>query len=368
MKHVSNKAMLAVLLALCMTVTLLSGCNNAPAGQTETSPSSAPAQQQENTPASSSQTRVVVDSYGREVELPAEINSVVLTSSYPVYMSFMCAIGEQEKVINGIPASFDPETYKFDAVFAPQIVGAPTVMDSASGDVSVEEVLALNPDVCLTSTEEMVKTLEDKGITVIGIKLSDYDSFRDIFRIVGEVFNKQDVAQQYLAYLDETLQLVQDRIGAIPETERTRVLYFDKQRMLRPNTVSEWWIPAAGGISVTADQADLKQVEMDMEAIWKANPDVIIEMLAGNVGEIYADPLWGDIKAVQDQRVFNTPVGCHLMGNWTSEQPILILWAAKNFYPEQFADIDLVQRFGDFYSTYYHVDLSEEQIKDIIDG
>lgn len=362
MKHKFFKMATAICL-LCLVFAFLAGCTS-----TEADPATT------NTPADDTQetqdtaTHIVVDSYGREVELPNEIESVVLTSSYPVYLSFVSVMGEQAKVVNGLPESFSRDTYKFDMIFAPQIADAPTVMDSASGDVSVEAVLALKPDVCLTSSEEMAQTLADKGLAAVGIELSDYDSFRDIYRIMGEIFNKQDVAEEYLAYLDETLQLVQERIGDIPEEERTRVLYFDKARMLRPNTVSEWWIPAAGGVSVTADQADLSQVNMDMEAVWKANPDVIIEMLAENVGEIYADPLWADVKAVQDERVYNTPVGCHLMGNWTSEQPLLILWAAQKFYPDKFADVDLVERFADFYSTFYHVDLTDEQIQDIIDG
>lgn len=350
----TTKKKLTVVLVLCMCLLLsLAGCGETPKTTSQDAPAT---------------TRTVVDSFGREVKLPAEIKSVALTSSFPVYLSFVSAFGEQSKVCNGLPAGFAPETYKFDFVFAPQVKEAPTVMSNASGDVNAEQLMALKPDVCFVNSEDMAKVLADKGLTVVGIKLTDFNSFRDIYRIMGEVFDKKDVAAQYLNYLDDTLKLVQDRVAAIPQDKRTRVLYFDKARMLRPNTVSEWWIPAAGGVSCTADQATLSQVGMDMEAVWKANPDVIIEMLAANVPAIYADPLWADVKAVKNKQVFNTPVGCHLMGNWTSEQPLLILWAAQKFYPDGFADINLVERFGDFYRTFYHVDLTEEQIKDIIDG
>jgi iron complex transport system substrate-binding protein len=56
------------------------------------------------------------------------------------------------------------------------------------------------------------------------------------------------------------------------------------------------------------------------------------------------------------------------MGNWTSEQPMLILWAAQKFYPDRFKDIDMVKELGDFYKKFYNSSLSTEQLKEILSG
>ncbi len=343
-----QKSFIALSLCLCLITVMFTGCS---------SPQTAE-------PA----TRTVVDAYGREVTVPATIERIALTTSFPVYLSFVCAFGEQDKVVTGLPSSFNRDTYQFDFLFAPQVANAPTILDSSSGDVNVEELLALEPDVVIVHTKELAETLSAKGLNVIGIQITDFQAFREIIRVFGDLFEKQDIAAQYLTYLDDTLQLVEDRTADIPEAEKKRVLYFDKARMMRPTTNSEWWIPAAGGISCTAANATQTKFQMDIEAVYNADPDIIIEMLAANVPEIYADPLWADLDAVINKQVFNTPVGCHLMGQWTSEQPLLILWLAKTFYPEQFADIDLTERFIDFYSTFYHVDVTAEQVAEIIAG
>ena len=81
MKHKFFKMATAICL-LCLVFAFLAGCTS-----TEADPATT------NTPADDTQetqdtaTHIVVDSYGREVELPNEIESVVLTSSYPVYLS-----------------------------------------------------------------------------------------------------------------------------------------------------------------------------------------------------------------------------------------------------------------------------------------
>lgn len=46
----------------------------------------------------------------------------------------------------------------------------------------------------------------------------------------------------------------------------------------------------------------------------------------------------------------------------------MVLWAASVFYPEKFADVDIISYFHDFFQQWYGMDLSEEEINDIIDG
>ena len=208
--------------------------------------------------------------------------------------------------------------------------------------------------------------MENAGLHVVGIKYTNIDDFRNIMRVMGDLFNKQQAANEYLAYLDSVQNFVKARTGNIPDDQKVRVLYFDKNRMVRPTTTAEWWIPAAGGISVTQGQPP--NAELDYEALLKADPDVIIEQLNGSVDNDYKDPNMQNLKAVKNHEIYPSPAGAHVWGNWTAEQPMMILWSAQKFYPDLFKDVDMVKELGDFYKRFFDCTLTAEQLNDIFSG
>lgn len=305
MKKPAFRSIVSVLILACMLISLLGGCASTtdPSGTA----SSSGAEQSSAPEASPSDTHTVIDSYGRAVEVPNEIDAIILPSSYPVYLSYVTVYGMQDKVVNGMPESFSRDVWYFAVQVAPQIDEAPVVTDGED-NMNAEAAMALTPDVIICTDQDEAESLAEKGLCAVAIKLTDYDAFRDIFRILGEVFQMEDRTAEYLDYLDSMLSFVSDTIGEIDDADRARVLYFNAASMWRPNTVCEWWIPAAGGISSTAEQAEVSRVEMDMEAVYNANPDVIIEMVKSNL-DIYNGVDWQTVQAVQDGRIYTTPVG-----------------------------------------------------------
>lgn len=195
-------------------------------------------------------THVVVDAFGREVKVPNKIERVIPCDSYPVGLSYILAVGEGDKVVCGLPTNFSPKRWKYTMVFAPQTEGMPAVMASGGGDPYIEQMIRLEPDVVFCSSEKQADNLTDKNFTVVCLRHRTYEDSREAIRIMGDVFGKQEEAKRYLEYFDKTLSRVRERTDIIPKEKKKRVLYFDKSRMVRPNLVCEWWIPAAGGISV----------------------------------------------------------------------------------------------------------------------
>ena len=52
----------------------------------------------------------------------------------------------------------------------------------------------------------------------------------------------------------------------------------------------------------------------------------------------------------------------------TIEQPLTVLWAAKAFHPNVFADMDLHMEVRSFYQAFFGVVLSGAQVQEILDG
>lgn len=305
-------------------------------------------------------TKVIVDAFDRHVTLPVNINTVAPVGGFPLDMSFILAAGEGNKVACGLPSSFGG--YHDELLFAPQLATDPVVQDNQQ-QPEMEQLLKLKPDLVITDNKSAIKPMEDAGLTVVGI---NYQDFKGTMNIMGEVFNKQQEIKDLLAYLDSVETLVKQRTADIPDNQRVSVLYFDKNSMVRPTTTAEWWIPAAGAISVTKDKP--ANVQLDYEALLKANPDVIIEMLNGSVDKDYQDPNMKNLNAVKNHKVYASPACIHVWGNWTSEQPMMILWTAKTCYPDRFKDIDMIKELGDFYKKFYNCTLTAGQLQQVFNG
>jgi iron complex transport system substrate-binding protein len=117
------KKHLAIICLLLMIMTLISSGCGTPSNQPSASGNNAAV-------GSKSAKREVVDGYGRRVMVPADIKSVAPVGSYPVILSFILAVGEGDKVTCGLPGSFSKTTYKYDLVFAPQLVTKPVVQNT----------------------------------------------------------------------------------------------------------------------------------------------------------------------------------------------------------------------------------------------
>jgi iron complex transport system substrate-binding protein len=73
------------------------------------------------------------------------------------------------------------------------------------------------------------------------------------------------------------------------------------------------------------------------------------------------------MKAVQTKRVYTVPVGVHTWHR-TVEQPLMLLWAAKTFFPEQFGALGLKAETKQFFREFFDYQLTDEQTSEILSG
>ena len=68
---------------------------------------------------------------------------------------------------------------------------------------------------------------------------------------------------------------------------------------------------------------------------------------------IARDERFQKLKAVANKHVYLIPVGVHVWAHRTIEQPLTVLWAAKTFHPNVFADMDLHMEVRSFYQAFF---------------
>jgi len=316
--------------------------------------------------------RTIIDMAGREVTLPTEINSLATIGPGPVLNSLIFAVGEGDKIVNGLPDFARSERWKYQHKFAPNITKQP-VIQTSDFQPNVEELLKLKPDVVFTmeargNCEQIAEVLTNAGMPTVCLVWTEPAEVKKAINLIGEVLNQETLAQEYGKYFDDTIVRVSKVVDTIPEDKRPRVLHCNIQSMTAPHTITEWWVSQAGGTSVTKEVRVAENIEFSVEQLLKWDPQIIVVSSPDQVDLLCNDNRFKEVSAVKNRQVFPTPMGAHVWGNRTSEQPLMLLWAAQTFNPEAFKDLDLEAELISFYQHFYNYSMTREEAREILDG
>lgn len=310
--------------------------------------------------------RTIVDMAGREVTIPAEINRIGTLGSVGVLNAFVELMGEGSKIYNAMPGRFATgANWKMQYEFAPQIASGP--LFESGNEILIENILEAETDVCFTMTKDTATYLEEHGVACVYLEWKDTEDVKKAVELMGEVLNRQDMAEKYIAYFDETVAYAQSLTASLKEEDKVTVLYGDPISFSQPHVIAEWWITTAGGISVTNDGRTSNSLTYTMEDLLQWNPDVIIVTSSKLIDEIKANANYAEITAVKNNAFHVIPSVAHVWGNRTVEQPLTVLWTLHQLYPELLSREELSTRIHDFYSEFFLYDMSQEQIDSIID-
>ena len=310
--------------------------------------------------------RLVTDMAGRTVKVPDRISHVATIGPVPVLNSFVFAMGEAATIANNLPPNLGGPRWRFQYVFAPQIAKQPVIQ---TGDgPSIEGVAQLAPDVVLTMDRPTIDLVERARTPAIYLAWREPDDVKTAMRLLGALYDKPDVAETYCRYFDESLAKVSARTDALSAADRPRVLYANLKLLTQPHRIAEWWIAKAGGKSVTDDGRTSEAFNFSIEQVLLWDPEVIIVSGADEIADAYADARLAGVSAIKKRRVYAVPMGAHVWGNRTAEQPLTVLWAAKIFHPEVFKDVSLTEEVRSFYAKFFKAGLSDNDIDVILEG
>jgi len=318
---------------------------------------------------SDGQMRRVVDMAKRSVVLPKEVRRIATVGSVPVLNGYLFALGAGEHIINGLPARFSSSgRWKLHNAIAPHLAVRPVLQGQVNSEISIENLVRHAPDVVLTMDLQQVRVLEKARVPVLYLEWGSLSDIHANMRLLGCALGRMEQSEAYLRYFDDTMQRMGRILDRIPKDARPTVLYFNPQSMNTPLLIANWWIAQAGGYSATADMSRTGNAHYSHERVLLWNPDVFIVSSPQQREAVYQDERFSKIKAVRNKRVFVTPMGAHTWGQRTVEQPLTLLWAAKNFHPEYFSHIDMEEEIRSFYRRFFNYGPSDEEIRTMLDG
>ncbi len=361
MKRKLNLVTLFITIILVSLV--LTGCSSNSTTQTTSSPTTTT---QPNTPTPT--TITVTDMAGRTVVVPTNIKKIATFGSIGVLNTFVETMGYGDKIYNQMSPSFTKtDQWKYQYVFAPQIAKGP-VFQNANGDIQIEAVLQAAPDLCLCMDKTTVTTLESKGLCVVYLEWKQTDDVNKCITLLGQVLGKPDIAKDYLDYFNKMVDKATKLSAKIADKDKKKVLYGQITTFTQPHRIAEWWIPMAGGISCTADghPESGESYVYTLEDLLKWNPDVMLAMNVVVAADIQKDTRLNQVSAIMNNKIYCIPTVAHVWGNRTTEQPLTVMWLMNKLYPDIMTNSMLAEEIYYFYHHFFHNDLTDTQIAEII--
>ena len=369
-----HRQLLALLICLVMSVSLLTGYSETKAATEEPTQSAEQDATQET-----AETREITDMAGRKVTVPAAENIESVFSAGPVAAIFLYMVAPDKLLgwnyeLNDVEKSIILDKYQ-------------DLPNFGMGDaVNYEAVIAANPTIAINSgkiNDAMVSDCdalsESLGIPVVAVD-NELNNSAEAFRFMGELLGVEDHAEELAQYAEQVFTDI-NALSDIPEEKKVSVYFGNGEDSLETaprGSQHAQILDAINAVNVAdLELGDGSRVQISAEQLLAWDPDVIVvngEPKADKSGnsaaeDILSNPDYASLKAVQDQKVYGTP---NAPFSWVDRPPgpnrlIGMRWFSALIYPE-YIKCDINEEIHKFFDLFYHVDLSDEQLENVLKG
>lgn len=369
-----HRQLLALFICLVMSISLLTGYSETKAATEEPTQSTEQDATQET-----AETREITDMAGRKVTVPTAENIKSVFSTGPVAAIFLYMVAPDKLLgwnyeLNDVEKSIILDKYQ-------------DLPNFGMGDaVNYEAVIAANPTIAINSgkiNDAMVSDCdalsESLGIPVVAVD-NELNNSAEAFRFMGELLGVEDHAEELAQYAEQVFTDI-NALSDIPEEKKVSVYFGNGEDSLETaprGSQHAQILDVINAVNVAdLELGDGSRVQISAEQLLAWDPDVIVvngEPKADKSGssaaeDILSNPDYASLKAVQDQKVYGTP---NAPFSWVDRPAgpnrlIGMRWFSALIYPE-YIKCDINEEIHKFFDLFYHVDLSDEQLENVLKG
>ena len=316
--------------------------------------------------------KVITDSAGRTVEVPDKITRLYASGPPAAVLVYTLA----PDTLIGWPRAFRRDELPY---IPKEFRNLPEVgrLTGRGGTANLEVVIREKPDLIIDfgSLRETYISLANRVQAQTGIPnvLIDgrFEATPAALRLLGKVLGREEVAETQAQYAERLFAELDKLNNAIPQDKRPRVYLARQPDGLESGAVgsinTEILERAGGKNIVGAVPGRRGLVQMTMEKILLANPEVIVTWDKNFYDAVWKHPVWKKVDAVKTKRVYLSPSQPF---GWIDRPPsvnrlIGLKWMAHVLHPGLFP-MDMAEEARRFYELFYHVTLSEQQVKDLL--
>lgn len=346
--------LLPFLLAVCLVLVLVGcgGTNNSTGNGTE-NPS--------DDTLSAEGTRTITDSAGRAVTIPETVERIVCVNVGA--LRYTCYMQAQDLVVGVEDYEQEPTMSRlYNYVNFDLFADLPVI--GSNGEHYPEAIIAADPDVIILAGNDGqdADDLQNKtGIPVVVVPGSDTtldDNAYETIRLMGEVYGKEDRAEELTNYLNSVKDDLEQRTAGIPEEDKPTVYVGGvsyKGAHGFEGTEANYGpfvLIHANNLADTTGQSSAFDIDLEQVLAW--DPDVIFLDFNGMslINEDYEKnpDFYQGFTAVQEGRVYSQ-ISFRSSASNLETALADAYYAATILYPEQFADVDPVEKAGEIFTA-----------------
>ncbi|ACV24232.1 iron ABC transporter substrate-binding protein [Methanocaldococcus fervens] len=307
----------------------------------------------------------VVDLYGREVEVPKEVNRIVCCG--PGCLRLITYLNATDKVVGVEDAEkkWTPWTRPY-RIAHPELAELPSIgQGGPSPKPNAEAIIQVNPDVIFVTymSKENVEALQQKiGIPVVVLSYGQLATFNneDLFKsleLAGKILGKEERAKEVIKFIKDCQNDLNERTKDIPDDKKPKVyvggIGFKGTHGIESTQCNYPPFVAVNAKNVVDELNKSSHVFITKEQLLKWNPDVIF-IDEGGLNLVIEDykknpEFYNSLKAFKNGNVYallpynfyTTNIGTALADAY---------YIGKVLYPEQFKDINPEEKADEIYT------------------
>lgn len=313
--------------------------------------------------------RTVTDMMGREIELPEEINTIFCIepmSAITLYTVAPQKLAGWSYKFNDYEAQFILEEYRDLPVYG------------RGGSINYEAVLAAEPDIALLTGTlgdglvDQAETFAEKlGVPVVILdnKLTEAPA---VYTLLGEVTGKTEHAKALSDYAANVL-------GSVTEPDEKVTIYYANgvaslDTSAKGTAASQLFdmVYAENVCELSSESGDRITVTKEHVIDWNAEYIFVngepSQGITGSTAakEILDDPQYENVQAVKDGNVISVPKAPFAWVDRPRSINLLIgiPWLGSVLYPDNYTFTN--DDIKEFYSLFYHLELTDEQVNELL--
>ncbi len=294
------KKLMGLIVSLVLLTGLLAGCAGTPAENNNTS---APASTETSEPDKALWPRTITDAAGYEVVLERQPERVTLL--HTIYMEYFLLLDSPPtaSAIGNVLGQM--ESLEESEMLGPYLENTDMMILGSSKNVSLEAVLASEPDVIVTFHNPAGIDIYDQLVEIAPvIQINFNDPWQDQLMLCAQLLGKEAEAQTIIAEIENIIADTKEALAS--DADRTFALFrTDGKGFIAQGTAQYYEI---FGLTKPTGFTDAAET-VSLEAVAEMNPYYIVFQHNYDIAKAFVDSMesssvWQSLDAVQNGRIY----------------------------------------------------------------
>jgi len=315
--------------------------------------------------------REITDMVGRKVVVLDKIDRLYAPSPYGAFMMYALAPDLMTGVVFAVKES--------DRKFLPKSLWNLPVVGGGPQAANPETLAKTRPQLLIVwkndnnpVNDRATAQFDKMGIPYVFVVADGMTGYPEAIRFLGRLVGREKRAEEMAQLVTKTLTDVEAAANKVPAAKRPKVYYAEGVDGLSTecnDSIHTQVLLLAGDLDIHRchtsshmgfEKLSLEQVIMDA-------PDVILVQERLFFDKVYTDPVWQQVKAVREHRVFYIP---HTPLNWFDRPPSFmrflgLQWTASHVYPAEYK-VDMTKETKKFFHVFLGVTLSDRDVQEML--